>query len=259
MYSRCHFRLREERLDIRGGGLILSRFLLGLLMKLRHPIAIKSAAFVLSVWLRTWISMCPVREQFADAATNPKKRQGRYLYVFWHENVIPATTIYVKTGVQAMVSEHRDGELITQIARCLGGDTIRGSSTRGGERALRTMLERSGDTRLAITPDGPRGPRRQMPLGPVYLASRAGIPIVPVGLCSKKAFRINSWDRMAIPRPFMPIYVLGGTPINVPADVARSDMEVYRLLCERGLNEAQAAAEAWSAGVTKAAPTEARG
>lgn len=216
-------------------------------MKIRHPVAIRSAAFVLSVWLRSWMSMSPVREQLADAATDPHNRQGRYLYLFWHENVVPATAIYVKTGIEALVSEHRDGELITQVARWMGGGTIRGSSTRGGERALRAMLEKSDHTRLAITPDGPRGPRRQVPLGPIYLASRASIPIVPMGLCPKNAWRAKSWDKMAIPKPFMPVYVQGGTPIHVPADLPRSDMEEYRLMCQRGLDEAQAAAEARSA------------
>jgi len=160
---------------------------------------------------------------------------------------VPATAIYVKTGVEALVSEHRDGELITQIARCMGGDTIRGSSTRGGERALRAMLEKADHTRMAITPDGPRGPRRQMPLGPIYLASRAAMQIVPVGICPRSAWRAKSWDKMAIPKPFMPVYVQVGAPIHVPADLPRSDMEEYRLICERGLSESQAAAEARSA------------
>jgi lysophospholipid acyltransferase (LPLAT)-like uncharacterized protein len=143
-----------------------------------------------------------------------------------------------------LVSQHRDGELITQILHYLGGDTIRGSSTRGGDRAVRDMLERSRDTHLSVTPDGPRGPRRKMQLGPIYLASRGNMKVVPIGICAKGAWRTKSWDQLAVPKPFMPIYVYAGEPIAIPADLPRDEMEPYRELCEQRLNQAQERAEA---------------
>jgi lysophospholipid acyltransferase (LPLAT)-like uncharacterized protein len=191
------------------------------------------------------MSMSPVREEYEDPTIHPRRTGGlRNLYIFWHETLVSMAGCYARYNIPVLISQHRDGELITQIIRCLGSGAIRGSSTRGGDRALRQMIEQSRLSHLAVTPDGPRGPRRKMQMGPVYLASRAGVRIVPLGLAAKGAWRANSWDRLAIPKPFMPIYVCCGTPITVPADLSRSELEQYRVLCERSLNETQQRAEA---------------
>ena len=217
-------------------------------MKIRHPLAIKSAAFVLSLWLRTWMCMSAVREQFDNPETNPRAGNEKFIYLMWHETIIAATAGYASAGIPVLISQHRDGELITQILRYLGGDAVRGSSTRGGDKALRHMLDVLQNRHLAITPDGPKGPRREMQLGPVYLASRAKIRLVPMGLAAAGAWRAKSWDRLMVPKPLMPIYVISGDPIEVPEDLPRSEMEPYRLLCERRLREVQELAEAKAAG-----------
>ena len=96
-----------------------------------------------------------------------------------------------------LISEHRDGELITQVIKRLGFSVVRGSTTRGGARALREMSLRIDRGHLCVTPDGPRGPRRSVHQGIAYLGSRTGLPIVGAGMAFKKPWRAKSWDRFA--------------------------------------------------------------
>jgi lysophospholipid acyltransferase (LPLAT)-like uncharacterized protein len=101
---------------------------------------------------------------------------------------------------------------------------------------------------LAITPDGPRGPRRVVQLGAVYLASRTGMPLVPMGLAFDRPWRAPSWDRMAIPRPWHAARCVLAQPMDVPADLDDDGLEQYRLKVQAALDDAQARAEALAAG-----------
>jgi lysophospholipid acyltransferase (LPLAT)-like uncharacterized protein len=108
---------------------------------------------------------------------------------------------YARPDIKVLISTHADGQLIAEACQRLGFALARGSSTRGGVEAVRDML-RANDTHLAVTPDGPRGPRRRVQAGVVYLAARTGLPIVPVGFAARRPWRAKSWDRFAVPRPF---------------------------------------------------------
>src|SRR5215217_5750323 len=127
----------------------------------------------------------------------------------------------------------RDGEIMTQIVSRLGFTTVRGSSTRGGARALREMRHRADRGHLCITPDGPKGPRRSVQPGLPYLASRTGFPIVLLALATRDPWRARSWDRFAIPRPFSAATCVSPEAIHVPADAGREELEEYRLLMEQ--------------------------
>ena len=101
-----------------------------------------------------------------------------------------------------LLSRHRDADILSRIAYHLGFEFVRGSTRRGGVAALRQLLARSRYMHLTITPDGPRGPRRQLAPGAVFLASRLGLPLVLMGFGFDRPWRAKSWDRFAIPRPF---------------------------------------------------------
>jgi lysophospholipid acyltransferase (LPLAT)-like uncharacterized protein len=139
------------------------------------------------------------------------------------------------------------------VCRFLGLRVVRGSSTRGGSLALRDMMNVGGRSHLAVTPDGPRGPRRQVKLGIVYLASRTGLPIVPIGVGYGKAWRARSWDRFALPCPFSRMIGLLGVPIPVPAGLDRDGLERYRALVEERCLAVTAAAERRAAAQTPSA------
>jgi lysophospholipid acyltransferase (LPLAT)-like uncharacterized protein len=150
-------------------------------------------------------------------------------------------------GVTARVltSEHADGQLITEVIQRLGFGVVRGSTTRGGVKAVLRLLDLH-DTHLAITPDGPRGPRRQVQPGLVYLSSRLGLPIVPSGFAYERPWRMKSWDRFAVPRPFTRARCVTSNPILVPPGAERDLLEQYRLYVEQQLLDVTEQAERWA-------------
>src|SRR5262249_10844111 len=158
----------------------------------------------------------------------------RYLYAFWHENLLLPAYRFGRANVRVLTSEHADGQLIAQLIQHLGFDVVHGSTTRGGVKAVRRLLD-SQNTHLAITPGGPRGPRRQVQPGLIYLSSRLGMPIVPCGFAYQRPWRMKSWDRFAVPRPFTRARCVTGDPILVPRRAERDLLKQYRLYVESQL------------------------
>lgn len=212
-------------------------------MKLSHPLAIRGSALVLSAWLRLWFSASSFHEEFGEPSLHPDHLRSSHIYLFWHENLLIPAYAYANPRVAVLISRHRDGELIAQILRMLGGASVRGSSTHGGAQALRTMLQVGRDRHLAITPDGPRGPRRVIQPGAVFVASSLGIPVVPVGIAVRRAWRTRSWDRMVIPHFASPVYVVAGQAVSIPSGTSRDALEHYRGVVQQAMDRAQRLAE----------------
>ncbi len=143
----------------------------------------------LGAWLiRTLGALTRIRYEGAEAVEKLRQEGRHVIFAFWHNRQLMMPLAYRGSGVYVLVSQHRDGELIARIAERLGIPKVRGSSTRGGAAALRELIRvgRSGAD-LAVTPDGPKGPRYVAKLGVVQLAKATGLPIVPVTFsCSKK-------------------------------------------------------------------------
>ena len=146
-----------------------------------------------------------------------------------------------------LLSQHRDADLLSDVATRMGFEFVRGSTQRGGDRAIRALFAAGQSRHLAITPDGPRGPRRHMAPGAVYLASRLGMPIVAIGFGYDRPWRLKSWDRFAIPRPFSRARAVVSEPILVPPDLSRDGIEEYRVKIQDLLNELTGEAEEWAA------------
>jgi lysophospholipid acyltransferase (LPLAT)-like uncharacterized protein len=138
------------------------------------------------------------------------------IFVFWHSRILPLAHLHRNEGVVVLISQHRDGELIARLVERRGFLTARGSSSRGGGRALRELVEALEAGRdLAITPDGPRGPARVMKVGAVLAAARSGAVIIPVAAGASRGWRTRSWDQFLVPAPFARIPVRYGEPIRV--------------------------------------------
>lgn len=150
------------------------------------------------------------------------------VFGFWHEFLpsIAALAViarrspnYRATPIYTLVSQHRDGQQIGEVVRRFGIQPILGSSSRGGFSALRHLLKLSrGGALIGITPDGPRGPRRQAAPGIAQLAGLAGVPVLPCAALTSRRIALGSWDRMAIPLPFGRGVVVCGPPVRVPRD-----------------------------------------
>jgi lysophospholipid acyltransferase (LPLAT)-like uncharacterized protein len=218
-------------------------------MKIRHPAAIRGLGLLGSWAIKALVGSLRYQQRVADPADDPllPGQKRRYLYAFWHENMLLPAYQYGRLHPKVLISEHRDGELITQMCRHLGFGVVRGSRTRGGVRAVREILELKGRYNMVVTPDGPRGPRRQVQPGLIYLASRTGMSIVPVGFAYHRCWRLSSWDRFAVPYPGSPAVGVFGRPISVPADADRAELEHSRLGFEQAMVEVSRQAEEWAA------------
>lgn len=170
-------------------------------------------------------------------------RRQPFIFAFWHGTMLPLVWTHRNEGVPVVISEHRDGEIIARIVERFGFRTIRGSSSRGAARALIAIvreLERGGE--VAVTPDGPRGPARRFASGALVAAQRVGVPIVGVGVAASSAWRLKSWDRFMIPKPFSRVQIAYTVPTIVAASSAR-EAEGQAPRFESLLNDALAEAE----------------
>lgn len=137
------------------------------------------------------------------------------LYALWHEHLLPLAYLHRGQGAVAMVSLHRDGEILARVLSRLGYDVVRGSTTRGGAAAYRALVRAGRAGRpLAVTPDGPRGPRRRADPGAVRAARAAGLPIVPVAAAAERGWRLQSWDRFLVPAPGTRVWVAHGEALD---------------------------------------------
>ena len=151
-----------------------------------------------------------------------------WLVAMWHGRMLVGLPMPMHRGrnIGVLVSPSDDGHLATSALRLFGFVPIRGSLSRGGARALREMTDTLRDGRqLVVTPDGPRGPRHAMNVGLHWLARRTGAPILPVGFACDRAWRLRSWDRFTIPKPFARIVVNYGDPDPIAATSSDSELE----------------------------------
>jgi lysophospholipid acyltransferase (LPLAT)-like uncharacterized protein len=218
-------------------------------MKLQHPLLIGAAATTLAWSVRRVVGTCRFHFRYADPMLDPavaRRSRQRFIYAFYHEVMLFPLYFWSWPEMQILISDHRDGELVTQVVTRMGFGVVRGSSTRGGARALREMRQRVDRGHLCVTPDGPRGPRRCVHQGLPYLASRTGLPVVAAGMAFQDPWRVGSWDRFAVPRPFCNAVCVAPEAIRVPPDADRETIEAYRLLIEQRMQAATAEAETWA-------------
>jgi lysophospholipid acyltransferase (LPLAT)-like uncharacterized protein len=191
-----------------------------------------------------------------DGGLYERWRAGERLIVaFWHEQLVLMPCFGWWPRVCIMISQHRDGELITRAVRPLGIEAVRGSSTRGGRGALRKILQAyQQGASLAWTPDGPRGPRRVAKSGVIHAARATGALIVPVAAAARWHRRLGSWDRMILPWPGSRIVFVVGEPIRVVPDASPADVEAARATLERELERVRVDAEQRIAGTANCKP-----
>ena len=176
--------------------------------------------------LRALFRTLNIQRTGQDTILRPREERTPVIFVFWHGRLLPLIHVHRHQGTVVLVSEHRDGDYLARLLHHFGFGTVRGSSTRGGVRGLKGLIraaQRGED--LAITPDGPRGPNRELKLGALTVARMTGLPLVPVGVGVTSAWRIGNWDGLLVPKPFSTVWVAYGPPTLVPrnADQAKID------------------------------------
>lgn len=156
------------------------------------------------------------------------RREGTpVVFVFWHGQLLPLVWYHRHEDVVVLVSEHRDGEYITRVIQRHGFRVARGSSTRGGVRGLRGLIREAREGHdLALTPDGPRGPRHRFKEGALVAAQMTGLPVIPVAAGASAGWRFDSWDRFLVPRPLSRVRIAYGPPRWIDRDSSAEDRRV---------------------------------
>jgi lysophospholipid acyltransferase (LPLAT)-like uncharacterized protein len=158
------------------------------------------------------------REDGTEHLRRLEREQRPPIFAFWHGRVLAATLYFRDRGIIVITSENFDGEWIARIIRKFGYGTARGSSSRGGVRALiQLKRDMAGGSPAAFTVDGPRGPARVAQPGVIWLAGATGNPIVPFHIESSSYWTVNSWDRHQVPKPGSDVAIAIGDPIEVSA------------------------------------------
>ena len=208
-------------------------------LDLRTRAAIRLGTWLLQLLGATWRVRVYGRQTLLDRAES----DPRVVVTLWHGQMLPVVWAH-RQPTAVMISEHRDGEVIARIIGRLGFSSIRGSTSRGGARALLEAVQvlKSG-TDIAITPDGPRGPRHSFAPGALLLGFRAGAALIPIVAHVDRKWELKSWDGFEIPKPFARLTIVYGTPVPIDAASARVVAERSGLFAERMLAELERAGD----------------
>lgn len=168
------------------------------------------------------------------------------VFALWHGRLLPCSYFHRGEGLATLISQHRDGDYIAGVVEGWWGyRAIRGSSSRGATAALRSVVRvlKQGSA-IAITPDGPRGPRQKMKPGLLAAAQLAGVPVIPASAGATRAWWIESWDRFLVPKPFSRVVLEYGEPVWIPRSAGEAGLAEAGEEIERRLNEMTARIDA---------------
>lgn len=209
-------------------------------MKIRGPVArwlIAVSYHLLRVWARTL--RFHIDDRAAVVGTPPNER---YIGALWHNRLLLLphvlhTYLPNRKGA-ALISASRDGDLLADFVSRFGYEVVRGSSSRRGATAMLQLADVIATGRDAvITPDGPRGPAYQIGGGIVFLAQKSGAGVIPINMEYESYWRLKSWDRFILPRPFSSVRVIFGAPHRVQPTSNDAEFESERLRLQNAMME----------------------
>lgn len=221
-------------------------------MKFNHPFVNKTVALVAQGIIRGWMSTLDYKAATYDPSVDPASPDCRIrgIYIFWHDYIPLLMYLRGNCDLAMLMSRHKDADILSRLAMHFGFDFVRGSTRRGGDGAIREMIRKSRSMHLTITPDGPRGPRRVLAAGCIYLASKLQMPIIAMGLGYDRPWRLPTWDRFALPQPFSRARIVASPRIWIPEDLDRDGIEQHRRQTEAILTQMTLEAEAWAGSET---------
>ncbi|MBN1382157.1 MAG: lysophospholipid acyltransferase family protein [Deltaproteobacteria bacterium] len=186
------------------------------------------AYYILRLYFLTMRIEAPNHEVIAKRMENGEKM----IAALWHQRIVSAIRYAARLGIyrpSAMISQSRDGDLVSDIFGRMDFRPVRGSSSKDGKKALSAMVEDLKNHAFgAHIPDGPRGPIGIIKPGLIVMAQQSGVPIVPLYISVSRAWILKSWDRCLVPKPFSKITCRWGEPIFVPRDLSEQEFEATR-------------------------------
>lgn len=184
--------------------------------------------------VRLWSMTLRLERRNLSVFRDPELRARRPVIILWHDESFPLIASHVEEHMACVVSQSKDGEIMATVLEGFGFRTVRGSSSRGGMRALiaaKRFMEKH-NLGVIFSVDGPRGPRHKVKPGAIFLANLAGSPVVPVRAVMERAKIFHkSWDKFQVPWPFSRCVIVYGDPVDLP-DCTKDPEEMQRQ-CER--------------------------
>lgn len=213
----------------------------------------KFGGLLASLAVRHWMGTLDFHAVHYDPTVDPVRDDfaGPVIAVFWHEYLLSPFFLRGNSHSAILTSQHRDADWLSEAARHMGFVTIRGSTYRGGTQALLQFIRDHDMRNLGVACDGPRGPRRNMAQGPVYLSSKLQIPLVAYGIGYDRPWRMPTWDCFALPRPGSRARLIMGPRMQIPRRLNRQGLEAYRQQVENVLLQLTFAAEDWAESGTR--------
>ena len=215
-------------------------------MKIKSRTLLRAAGSLLAGFLPVWMNSLDARLACYNPTGNPSFCHRPHLFIFWHEYLQWTVHLWKNCNIAMMLSRHGDADVLEELAHLFGYGTVRGSTNRQGSAAIQGMRERGKEMHLTMTPDGPRGPRRRLAPGCIYLASRLQMPMIALGIGFDRPWRLPTWDRFALPRPGSRARIISSDEIIIPPDLDRDGIEHYRGQVESLMNYLCDEADDWA-------------
>lgn len=204
-----------------------------------HYFFTKLFAFLFNLFLRFTCGLNKLSITRSDVFQKYSE-QGSNIFAFWHSKLFYLTYYYVKNAkkkkVSVLISMSKDGDYGEALVHKLKQDVVRGSTTKGGQKAIRELAGRvAAGNNVAITPDGPRGPAFRVNEGVIRLAQLTGARIIPVSYDATRKRKLKSWDSFILVKPFGKVHLAFAGPIQIPRDISSGEVEKYRKILEQTL------------------------
>lgn len=187
--------------------------------QVKIPVSPRILGALLVPLVRLWGKTLRFKRVNAEVVFDPALQARRPVVIVWHDEIFPLILAHADFGLACVVSQSQDGELLVQVLERFGFATVRGSSSRGGLRALimaKRFMEKNNKG-VIFTADGPRGPRHRIKPGAVFLAELAGSPIVLIRVKMEKSFVFKkAWDKFQLPWPFSRCSIIYSDPLDLP-------------------------------------------
>ena len=167
-----------------------------------------------------------------------------YIFAFWHGTMLVPWYVLRSYSPTAIISQSKDGELLAKLLKRWDYELKRGSSSRDGKAVLEELVESAVNKKsIAITPDGPRGPREEMKAGAIVVSKKSQVPVILIGVCYNKKIRLNSWDKFEIPYLFTRVKLIYSDPIFVEKELSYNETDKIIKNLEIELNKLQKESE----------------
>jgi lysophospholipid acyltransferase (LPLAT)-like uncharacterized protein len=218
-------------------------------MKYLQSLLLRGGGLFASTFVHHWMSTLDFKAAYYDPSVDPAYPAGnsrKRLYIFWHEYISFMLHLRKHCNLTMLLSRNKDADVLAEVADMFGFGTVRGSSSRGGAEALLTMMAKSKHCHLTITPDGPRGPRRKLSRGSLFLAAKLQIPIVMLGMGYDRPWRAPTWDSFAVPRPYSRARAIVSPEIFVPTQLDTQAAESFCVALETTMTRLCELAEDWA-------------